>query len=98
MTQETQTDKVKDASSSGIEGLSFEEALEKLEKLISEMEKGGQSLDSMIKMADDAAKLSAFCQNKLNILAEKVQILIKDSPAGPAWGAFPAGDSEDVKM
>ena len=56
---------------------SFEEALEKLEKIVLELEEGELSLEEALKKFEEGVELSRFCTRKLTQAEEKVKKLIK---------------------
>jgi exodeoxyribonuclease VII small subunit len=58
-------------------GLSFEKALERLEKIVSEMESGSMSLEDMIARFEEGQGLIKFCSRKLNEVERKIEILVK---------------------
>ena len=56
---------------------SFEDALEKLEKITQELEEGDLSLEESLKHFDEGVKLAEFCNSKLSDAQKKVEILLK---------------------
>jgi exodeoxyribonuclease VII small subunit len=58
-------------------GQSFEKALERLEKIVSEMESGSMSLEDMITRFEEGQSLIKFCSRKLNEVERKIEILVK---------------------
>jgi len=56
---------------------SFEEALEKLEKITRDLEEGDISLEDSLKYFDEGVKLADYCNSKLNDAQKKVEILLK---------------------
>lgn len=54
---------------------SFEEALERLEEIVHEMEAGELSLDDTVKLYKEGVELASFCGVKLNDALQKVTIL-----------------------
>jgi exodeoxyribonuclease VII small subunit len=56
---------------------SFEEALEKLEKITRDLEEGDLSLEESLKHFDEGVKLAEYCNSKLNDAQKKVEILLK---------------------
>ena len=59
------------------EGPSFENALERLEKIVEEMEKGSLGLEDMIARFEEGQKLIALCSRKLNEVEKRIEILVK---------------------
>lgn len=57
--------------------MKFEDAIARLEKIVSELEDGELSLDEALKRYEDGVKLSAFCSKKLDVAEKKVKQLVK---------------------
>ena len=55
----------------------FEKSIEKLEKIVEEMEQGEVNLDNMLKKFEEGMKLAKFCTKKLDEAEKKIEILIK---------------------
>lgn len=55
----------------------FEKALEKLEKIVEELESGDFSLDESLKKYEEGIKLARTCQQKLDKAKAKIETLIK---------------------
>ena len=68
--------------------LTFEQAMEKLETIVSAMEQGGVPLDEMISKFEEGAKIAAYCQEKLASLKKKMEILVRDRDGKAAWQEF----------
>lgn len=68
--------------------LTFEQAMEKLENIVSTMEQGGVPLDEMISKFEEGAKIAAYCQGKLASLKKKMEILVRDRDGKAAWQEF----------
>ena len=77
--------------------MSFEEAMAKLESLVRSMENGNTRLEDVIASFEEAKRLSAYCQQKLETLKRKIEILTKDGPEGQTWAPFqPEADGGDT--
>lgn len=59
--------------------LTFENALEKLEKITDKLSKGELSLDKSVKLFEEAMHLRHFCLQKLNRAEEKIKKLVSDN-------------------
>ena len=68
--------------------ISFEKALEKLEKIVVSMEDKQLSLDDMMKYFEHGKKLSDYCSNKLVEFEKKIEILVKGTAKGGEWKNF----------
>lgn len=75
------------------EKLTFENALEELEKIVNKMEKNQLSLDDMMKHFERGKKLSDFCGEKLNEFEKKVELLVKETANGGNWKEFKPAES-----
>ena len=65
--------------------LTFEEAMDKLELIVSEMERGGIPLEQMMSKFEEGAKLAKYCQEKLAGLKKKMEILTRRPDGSTAW-------------
>ena len=57
---------------------SFEITLERLEKIVNDMENGDAELEKSLEMFEEGIKLVKFCSAKLEEAKKKVEILVKD--------------------
>jgi exodeoxyribonuclease VII small subunit len=55
----------------------FDNALERLEKIVEELESGQLPLEKSLALFEEGVKLSVYCQNELKKTDGKVQLLIK---------------------
>ena len=55
----------------------FEKALEKLEKIVEDLEAGDLSLDNSLKKYEEGVTLARMCQQKLDKAKEKIETLVK---------------------
>ena len=58
--------------------LSFEKALEDLEKIVEKLEKGGLSLSESLALFEKGVKLARFLRDELEKAEKKVELLLKD--------------------
>ena len=58
--------------------IKFEEALARLEAIVSELERGQLPLDDSMRIFEEGMKLSKTCLKMLEDAERKVEILIKD--------------------
>lgn len=58
--------------------LSFEKALQDLEKIVEKLEKGGLSLNESLSLFEKGVKLAKFLREELEKAEKKVEILLKD--------------------
>lgn len=57
--------------------LTFEEAIENLEKIVGELETGKLSLDESVKKFEEGMKLSKHCNEILNNAEKEITILLE---------------------
>ena len=55
----------------------FEQSLERLEKIVGEMESGSLPLEQMIARFEEGQKLIKVCTRKLNEVEKKIEVLVK---------------------
>jgi len=55
----------------------FEDALNKLEKIVSKLEEGDIPLEESLKLYEEGIRLSRFCNQKLDEAEKRVEILMK---------------------
>ena len=58
--------------------LDFETALEKLEKVVDDLEEGGLSLDKTLAEFSQGMKLLKFCNQKLDKAEKKIELMLKE--------------------
>jgi exodeoxyribonuclease VII small subunit len=57
----------------------FEECLERLEKIVQELEKGEVPLEKSLKLFEEGIQLSSACRQELEQAEGKVEILLKQN-------------------
>jgi len=57
----------------------FEECLQRLEKIVDDLEKGNVPLEQAIKLFEEGVKLSNSCRQELEAAEGKVEILLKQN-------------------
>lgn len=55
----------------------FEQAIEKLEAIVEQMEHGDLTLEETLKKFEEGMELSRFCTEKLNQAEQKLKMLVK---------------------
>lgn len=65
------------------ETIKFEDALKRLEKIVSELETGKLTLEEAVKKYEEGIKLSLICSKTLETAKRKVEVLMKkETPGG----------------
>jgi exodeoxyribonuclease VII small subunit len=59
--------------------LTFEEALQRLEEVLSQLEKSECKLEEALGLFQEGVELVRFCRGKLTDVEQKISILLKDS-------------------
>jgi exodeoxyribonuclease VII small subunit len=60
------------------EKITFEAALQRLEKITKELESGDIALDDMVKKYEEGMQLAKFCVDKLSQAEQKIKVLTGD--------------------
>jgi exodeoxyribonuclease VII small subunit len=74
------------------EELKFEKALERLEKIVEELETGDIPLEEALKKYEEGVRLSRICSEKLTQAEKKIQILTKSLDGSFKREPFELGD------
>jgi exodeoxyribonuclease VII small subunit len=77
--------------------LSFEQGLERLEKIVQELETGDLALERALELFEEGMKLSVACRKKLEEAENRVEILLKKSDGKIAAEPFRISDDEPGK-
>jgi exodeoxyribonuclease VII small subunit len=77
-----------------VELLSVEQAMERLESLVREMESGHLPLEQLISSYEEGVRLASQCQEKLDAAAKKIQLITKNSSGRPGLEDFPLAADE----
>jgi exodeoxyribonuclease VII small subunit len=73
----------------------FEDALKRLEELVSRMESGTMGLDEMVGAFEEGQRLIAVCSAKLNEVERKIEMLVKDDAGKITAQPFAAMDGNE---
>jgi exodeoxyribonuclease VII small subunit len=75
--------------------LPFEQALERLEKVVARMEGGQSPLDQMMRDFEEGNLLAEACGRQLKAVEKKIEILVKDDGGEGRWRRFADADEDD---
>jgi exodeoxyribonuclease VII small subunit len=75
--------------------MKFEEALKKLEKIVSDLEGGNLSLDDALEKYGEGIRLSRMCSKKLEVAKKKVEILLKSEDGSVELKDFDEKEPEE---
>lgn len=59
--------------------LSFEQAMEKLEQIVTRLENGDVPLEQAIELFQEGMKLSQLCGQKLEVVERKIETLMEEN-------------------
>lgn len=76
------------------EAMTIEQAMERLDKLVSEMESGQLPLDKLIAGYEEGAQLVRLCQEKLDVAAKRIQIITRKASGSLELEDFPTATDE----
>ncbi|MBI4465425.1 MAG: exodeoxyribonuclease VII small subunit [Acidobacteria bacterium] len=77
--------------------LSFEEGLDRLEKIVQELEQADLPLERALELFEEGMKLSAHCRHQLEAAENKVEILLKKADGKVAAEPFPLDEEENPR-
>ena len=72
----------------------FDEALQKLETIVTQMEEGDLPLEETLKAFEEGVRLARFCASKLDEAERKVEKLMRDQAGNLQTASF--SEEEDV--
>jgi exodeoxyribonuclease VII small subunit len=64
------------------EKLTFEQAFEKLESIVDQLDRGELKLDELESRFEEGMKMAAFCNERLEQVEQKVNLLIEKARGG----------------
>ena len=64
--------------------MGFEEAMERLEAIVAELEGGGYPLDRLISLFEEGMGLAKLCQSQLDATERRLTELVKGDDGAPA--------------
>ncbi len=76
------------------EKVKFEDALERLEEIVSQLEAGELALDESLKIFEEGIKLSRLCSGKLEEAEKKIEVLMKNKEGQLEKKPLKKGDDE----
>ena len=72
----------------------FEDAMVRLETIVSELENGDLSLDESLRIFEEGVRLSKSCLKLLDDTEQKIEILLQEKDGKRRLRAYPVGDKE----
>ncbi len=74
--------------------IKFEKAMNRLEHIVEELEKGELDIDKSLEIFEEGIKMSRVCSKKLNEAEQKIEKLTKNQKGELVAELFPAGADE----
>ncbi|MCH6580391.1 MAG: exodeoxyribonuclease VII small subunit [Nitrospinae bacterium] len=75
--------------------IKFEKAMNRLEHIVEELEKGELDIDKSLEIFEEGIKMSRVCSKKLNEAEQKIEKLTKNQKGELVAELFPVGDEDD---
>ena len=76
-------------------GLTFEKALERLERIVAELEDPERGLEASLELFEEGVSLSRFCRGKLEEIQKRVDVVLKETPDGLVTEPLDAPGEDD---
>jgi exodeoxyribonuclease VII small subunit len=73
----------------------FEKAFQQLEKIVQQLESENLSLDDSLQLFEEGIRLSRFCNQKLEEVEKKIELILADAKGQPVLEPFDAADDEE---
>jgi len=78
------------------DGPSFEQAIQRLERIVADMESAELPLEDVLKKYEEGTRLVRFCSQKLEEAEKKIEILTKKADGSIALKPFDAKTTEEA--
>ena len=75
--------------------LKFEKAVQRLEKIVDDLEKGELDIDKSLEMFEEGIKISRICSKKLNEAEAKIEKLTRNQKGELITELFPVEDDNE---
>jgi exodeoxyribonuclease VII small subunit len=82
-------------SKAAADGTNFETAMERLEKIVEQMESGKLPLEDVIVRYEEGMKLVKICQERLAAAEQKIDIITRNNAGQPVVKPFEAPPPEE---
>ena len=74
--------------------IKFEKAMDRLEKIVEELEKGELDIDKSLEIFEEGIKMSRVCSKKLNEAEQKIEKLTRDKKGDLVAHLFPTDKAD----
>src|SRR5436853_4663078 len=78
--------------------LNFEKAMDRLEKIVEQMESGKLALEDLIVQYEEGMNLVKVCQERLASAEQKIEIIARDSAGKPIVKKFEPGTEAKTEI
>jgi exodeoxyribonuclease VII small subunit len=85
------------SQSAQTDGPSFEQAIQRLEKIVADMESAELPLEDVLKKYEEGMRLVRFCSQKLEEAEKKIDILTKKADGTVALKPFDAKETDEAE-
>ncbi|MBT3185041.1 MAG: exodeoxyribonuclease VII small subunit [Nitrospina sp.] len=75
----------------------FEKAMQRLEQIVDDLEKGELDIDKSLEIFEEGIKMSRVCSKKLNEAEAKIEKLTQNQKGELVTELFPTEDEDDAK-
>ena len=75
--------------------IKFEKAIQRLEKIVDDLEKGEMDIDKSLEVFEEGIKMSRVCSKKLNEAEAKIEKLTKGQKGDLVTELFPVEEEND---
>ena len=75
--------------------IKFEKAIQRLETIVDDLEKGELDIDKSLEIFEEGIKMSRVCSKKLNEAEAKIEKLTRDQKGELVSELFPVEDKND---
>ena len=76
-------------------GLTFEQAIQRLEQIVADMESAELPLEDVLKKYEEGTRLVRFCSQKLEEAEKKIEVLTKQADGSVALEPFESEESDE---
>jgi exodeoxyribonuclease VII small subunit len=80
---------------SGQAGSSFEDAIQRLEQIVADMEEAELPLEDLLKKYEEGTRLVRFCGQKLEEAEKKIELLTKKADGSATLKPFTGGEETE---
>ena len=77
--------------------IKFEKAIQRLEKIVDDLEKGELDIDKSLEIFEEGIKMSRVCSKKLNEAEAKIEKLTQNQKGELVTDLLPFEDEDDAK-